>query len=243
MNDKVLDIQTFQAAAHRSPAELFVDACAILAAQGHACSLAGQVSLREEGEGALRMWTQPLGTGMEEATTDSLLVVDERLETLKGKGRANPGARFHAWIYKHHPAVRAIVHTHPPAVSAFSMLGIPLPVAHMDACMFFEDCGFLERWPGVPTGDEEGELISAALGGRRTAFLANHGCVCTGASLKEAVYLNVFAERAARMALDALAAGSIRPIDRVAGREAHDFLLQESIVDATFDYWLRQARS
>ena len=28
--------------------------------------------------------------------------------------------------------------------------------------MLFEDCGFLGEWPGVPKGDEEGELISEA---------------------------------------------------------------------------------
>jgi L-fuculose-phosphate aldolase len=112
----------------------------------------------------------------------------------------------------------------------------------MDACMFHDDCGFLARWPGVPTGDEEGALISQALNGHRTAFLANHGCVCTGQSLQEAVYLNVYAERAARMALDALSAGTIQPVDPEAAREAHDFLLQPSIVHATFDYWARRAR-
>ena len=52
----------------------------------------------------------------------------------------------------------------------------------------------------------------------------------------------VYAERAARMALDALASGAIQPVDPKAAREAHDFLLQPSIVNATFDYWARQAR-
>lgn len=188
------------------------------------------------------MLTLALGTGLEEASADNLLRVDERLNTLEGKGKANPGALFHAWIYQHHPKVRAIVHTHPPALSAFSMLGRPMPVAHMDAAMFHDDCGFLARWPGVPTGDEEGALISGALAGRRCALLVNHGIVCTGASLQEAVYLNVFAERNARMCLDALAAGEVQPVEPQAAREAHDFLLQPAIVRATFAYWARAAR-
>ena len=241
---KALELDAFHAAGSRDAAELLLDACAILAAHGHASGLAGQVTLRAPGApGApLQMHTLALGVGFEEASADTLLRVDEQLETLSGRGRANPGTRFHAWIYQRHPQVQAIVHTHPPAASAFSMLGLPLPVAHMDACMFHDDCGFLARWPGVPTGDEEGALISAALGGKRSALLVNHGFVCTGASLQEAIYLNVFAERAARLALDALAAGRIQPVEPAAAQEAHDFLLQPSIVHATFDHWARVAR-
>lgn len=48
------------------------------------------------------------------------------------------------------------------------MLGVPLPVAHMDACIFHDDCGFLADWPGVPIDDEEGRLITEALGARRS---------------------------------------------------------------------------
>jgi len=44
------------------------------------------------------------------------------------------------------------------------------------------------------------------------------------------------------MALNALSAGTIQPVDPEAAREAHDFLLQPSIVHATFDYWVRCAR-
>lgn len=133
------------------------------------------------------MYTLKLGCGLEEAHRSAVLLVDEELKTLEGEGIANPGARFHSSIYRSDPSVKAIVHTHPPALSALSMLGIPLPVAHMDSCMFYEDCGYLDRWPGVPTGDEEGRLISGVLAGRKTAFLANHGCVCTGSTLQEAI--------------------------------------------------------
>ncbi len=188
------------------------------------------------------MLTLALGTGMEEASADTLLLVDEQLNTLEGTGRANPGAVFHSWIYRRYPQVKAVVHTHAPALSALSMLGIPIPVAHMDAAMFHDDCGFLAQWPGVPTGDEEGALISEALHGKRSVFLVNHGAVCTGTSLQEAIYLKVFAERNARMCLDALAAGTLQPVEPRAAQEAHDFLLQPAIVNATFAYWARQTR-
>jgi L-fuculose-phosphate aldolase len=229
-----------QAASTAFDPNILIQACHILAAQGHASGLAGQVSRRAELPG--HMWTLAMGTGLEEAHPSAIVLVDNNLATQRGQGAPNPGVRFHQWIYEEHPQVQAIVHTHAPALNALSMLGIPMPVAHMDAAMFYDDCGFLSHWPGVPTGDEEGELISDALQGKRSAFLVNHGIVCTGASLQEAIYLNVFAERNARMCLDALAVDALQPVKPAAAQEAHDFLLQPSIVNATFDYWARSAK-
>ena len=223
----------------QDPRATLIDAGRILAREGHNGGLAGQVTVRDDD--SPNFWSYRLGVGLEELTPDDLLLVSPAVECVQGHGDPNPGVRFHAWIYQRHPQIRSIVHTHSPAASAFAMLGQPFPVAHMDTCMFFDDCGFLERWPGVPTGDEEGALIAEALDGKRTAFLANHGCVCTGQSLREATYLAVYAERGARLALDAMAAGKIAPINPEAAREAHDFLLQPSIVNATFAYWSRQA--
>ena len=97
---------------------------------------------------------------------------------------ANPANRFHLWIYRVRPDVNSIVHTHPPNVSALSMLGVPLKPSHMDTAMFYNDCAFLEHWPGPPIGDEEGELISNALDGKRSILLAQHGQPSTGKTLK-----------------------------------------------------------
>ena len=44
----------------------------------------------------------------------------------------NPSNRFHLWIYRAKPRLNSIMHTHAPYVSALSMIGVPLAVAHMD---------------------------------------------------------------------------------------------------------------
>jgi L-fuculose-phosphate aldolase len=237
---KTLRLESISDAPSNSLLDDLVDACHILAANGHASGLAGQITVRAEQSET--MWTLAMGTGLDETKRVHLILVDHKLATLHGNGRANPAVEFHRWIYERYPEVQAIVHTHAPALSALSMLGRPMPVAHMDAAIFFEDCGYLAQWPGVPTGAEEGRLISEALDGHKTVLLANHGAVCAGSSLQEAVYLKVFAERNARMCLDALAAGEIQAIQPEPAREAHDFLLQPSIVNATFAYWARSAR-
>jgi len=213
--------------------------CRILFAQGHDSGLAGQITARADEPGTFH--TQRLGLGFDEIAEDNLLVVDEDLTVLAGDGMANPANRFHAWVYRARPSTRCIVHTHPPHLCALGMLGRPLVISQMDACLLYDDVAFLPRWPGIPVGNEEGELIAGVLGAKRAALLGHHGVIVAGDSVEEACVLAIQAERAARLQLLAEAAGTIRPIDPTLGREAHDWLLQESKIRATFAYYARRA--
>lgn len=213
--------------------------CRILFRSGHDSVLAGQITARADRDGGF--YTQRLGLGFDEVTADNLLQVDENLNVLAGQGMANPANRFHSHIYRARADVRCIVHTHPMHVCALSMLGMPLKVAHMDACALFDEVAFLQEWPGVPVGNEEGELIAAALGGKRAAILAHHGLVVACASVEEACVIAFQCERAAAMQLLASKAGVIHDIDPVLAREAHDWLLQPSRVNATFSYLARRS--
>lgn len=212
-------------------------ACRILAREGHESGLAGQVSARAYKPGA--WWTLQFGYGFEEATSERMVLVDEDLQPLAG-GRPNPGVRFHIWIYRQRPDVTAIVHTHAPYASALAATGERLHTIHMDSAML-HGCAHLAEWPGVPLADDEGRIISGALGDAKCILLANHGLLTAGASVEEATYLAVFFERAARMQLRAMAAGGFKEVKRELAEEARAFLLQPSIVRATFAYWLRRA--
>jgi len=221
-----------------SVAELLAHACRILAAEGHESGLAGQITARGEKPGTF--WTLQFGYGFDEATAERMVLVDDDLNPLSG-GRVNPGVRFHVWIYHMRPEVNAIVHTHAPYSSALALTGKPLKAAHMDSSMLYGNCAFLPDWPGLPVADDEGRIISGALGTKKTILLANHGLLATGAYVEEAAYLAVFFERAARMELRALAAGGIREPSPALLRESGEFLLQPSIVKGTFAYWSRKS--
>lgn len=211
-------------------------ACRILAAEGHESGLAGQVTARADRPGTF--WTLEFGYGFDEATAGRMVRVDEDLKPLN-RGQPNPGVRFHVWIYRKRPDVRAIVHTHAPYASALSCTSSPLKTIHMDSAML-HGSAHLAEWPGVPVADDEGRIISGALGDSKTILLANHGLLATGTYVEEAAYLAVFFERAARMQLRAMAAGGYREVKSELAEEARDFLLQPSIVTATFAYWARR---
>lgn len=214
-------------------------ACRILFDAGHDSGLAGQITARAEAPGTY--YTQRLGLGFDEISQSNLLLVDEDLNVLEGGGMANPANRFHSWVYRARPDVNCIIHTHPLHIAALSMLEVPLVVSHMDLCPLFDDCAFLKDWPGIPVGNEEGEIISRALGDKRSILLAHHGQLVACASVEEACVLAALFERAARMQLLAMAAGEIKPLPPALAREAHDWISTPKRSQVTFAYYARRA--
>jgi L-fuculose-phosphate aldolase len=211
--------------------------CRMLASENHSETLAGQITLRLDDGTFL---TTPLAVAFDEICTRHVMRIDESMKVLEGPGMPNPAVRFHFWVYKQRPDVKCIIHTHPPYVSALSMTGRPLRVGHMDATPFADDCAFLPEWPGLPIADNEGEIISGALGKCRSILLAHHGFLTAGSSVEESAYLAMLIERAARNQLLAESLGPIRELDPVLAKESHDFLLMPQIVKASFAMFARR---
>lgn len=213
--------------------------CRILFDHGHDAGLAGQITCRSDEPNSFI--TQRFGLGFDEITADNLLEVDQDLVPLNQEGMANPANRFHTWIYKEHPEVNCIIHTHPTHIAALSMLRVPLTISQMDTCALYEDCSFVEQWPGVPVGNEEGIFISNALADKRAVLLSHHGQLVTGQTIEEACHLALLIERAAKLQLLAMAAGQIQQIPHELAKEAHDWISTDKRNKVNFAYYARKA--
>ncbi len=213
--------------------------CRMVHAAGHDSGMSGQISVR--GPQANTYYTQRFGIGMDEATASNLLLIDDDLNVLEGDGMANAANRFHIWIYKQKPNVNCIVHTHPFHIVALSTLEVPLEVTCMDSAVLYDNCAFLPHWPGIPVGNEEGELIAEALGDKKAILLAHHGQLVATSSMDEAYVLAHHIERTARLQLAAMASGTIKPIDPELGRQARDWILTPKRSKRTFEYYARKA--
>jgi len=213
--------------------------CRILFDGGHDSGLAGQITCRADTNDTF--YTQQLGQGFDEICASSLITVNEDLEVVSGQGIPNPANRFHSWIYRARPEINCIIHTHPTHIAALSMLEVPLMVSHMDTSPLFDDCAFLAKWPGIPVGNEEGEIISTALGQKRAILLAHHGQLVVGETIEEACMLANLMERAAKWQLLAMAAGTIKPLPEMLAKEAHDWVSTKKRDAVTFDYFARRA--
>jgi len=229
-----------------SPLQKLAISARILAKEGHGDTLSGQITLREEdANGDILMWVNPYGKSLDLLTESDFILVDGDMKVHRGEGFPNRATRFHHHVYAQRADIHCLVHTHPPKTSALSMTGHPLHIGHMDTMCFFEDVQHLPTWPGIPFGDEEGELIASVLKDKWSALLAHHGLIVGGENIEEAVYRAYFFERAAAMQLKALAAvgGDIEKLPKVdveLARKARDWRISEAPVKAHWNNWAQQ---
>ena len=113
---------------------------------------------------------------------------------------------MHLVIYRAHPEVQAIVHTHAPYVTTLSVLRKPLPPVIDEMVLYFGGTVLVADYAFTGT-EAVGTNVVQALGDRTAALLANHGNVCVGRDLAHALHIAIVMESCARVYVEALTAG------------------------------------
>ncbi|KAI3321014.1 hypothetical protein HD806DRAFT_210458 [Xylariaceae sp. AK1471] len=101
------------------------------------------------------------------------------------------------------------------------------------ALILFKAC--LACWPLIL-----GVIITKILRKKKSILLAHYGMLTTGNTVREAAYLAIYLDRAARIRVRAATLGEVQSIDGALVAKARDYLLIPEIVDVTFEYWYRQ---
>lgn len=118
-----------------------------------------------------------------------------------GPGRPSTEAAAHLEVYRNVPEARAVAHTHPPNLLAFSIRHgdsvIDLPL--YEAAVYQ---GELSRVGAMEPGTEElGRAVGRAAAGSRAVFMKNHGLVVHGRTLLEAMAFSEELDTLARIRL------------------------------------------
>ena len=163
---------------------------------------AGNVSRRIDAD---RIAITPSAVPYETMTAEQIVIVN--LTT----GEAESGVPsyelpMHLAVYRSHAEIHAIVHTHAPFVTTLSVLRKPLPpvidemVVYLGGPVAVADYAF--------TGTEMvGTNVVRALGDHTGVLLANHGNVCVGRDLAQAMHVATVMESCAQVYVQALAIG------------------------------------
>ena len=123
---------------------------------------------------------------------------------------------MHLRIYRENPDVRAVVHAHPPAATAFACAGIPLdrPVLQEAVLML----GPVPVAPfALPGSQAVADNLAPFCKGYRAALLEYHGAVTWGETMQQAHYRLECLEQTALVTLHlrALDCGRVMPPELV----------------------------
>jgi len=178
-----------------------------LAVEGLVSGAGGNVSLRTP-QGIL---ITPSGLPCAETGPDDLVLVDLEGRVLEGTRKPSSETPMHLAVYRHHPQVGGIVHTHSLYASAFATAGREIPPYH------YMVAAVGDRVPLAPYAtfgtDALAESVVRTLGGRYgAALLERHGVLAVGATPEEALDRAVAVEHVAHVTYLALQLGYPEPL-------------------------------
>ena|SRR5215216_5496696 len=165
--------------------------------RGYAFGSTGNLSVRDKG----RVWITPTGCSLKGLSPKRLACVDTEGAPLN-ENRASKESTFHLAVYRARKDARAIVHLHSTYAVALSCLEaldaeMPLPPITPYYFMRVAPLAVLPYYrPGSPA---LAEAVGKAAPAHNCMLLRNHGLICMGASLSEAVDRAEELEQAARL--------------------------------------------
>lgn len=143
----------------------------------------GNISIRDENGD---IWITPSGVDKGNLTTKDIVCVKTD-GTVIGLHKPSSELPFHRAIYSIRPELTAIIHAHPPALVAFSIIGqVPdtkiVPQAHN----IIGDVGFAPY--GCPGSEDLGKKIANEFKDNRykAVIMENHGVVLGGSDMMDA---------------------------------------------------------
>ena len=145
------------------------------------------------------------GTCLGEVSAEKMFLCSLDGQILEGKEGMKPSKEtpFHLSIYRSRAQVGAVIHAHPVAATAFSMLNKPLPLLTESAKVKLRDVPNIAD--AAPGSQELASLVHTAVSEehpRAFAFLMqSHGILTLGCSLEEAFDTAELLEDSAKLAL------------------------------------------
>jgi len=161
------------------------------------------------------MLVTPAGNHWSRITASGLAAIGADGRAVGGGEPTRGGWLIHFSMHRALPHVRCLLHVHSPCLTALSMLeGDAFDTrASKQAARFHGDVAWHEVSDRDPDGEEEGDAMARAMGGRKVLLLRNHGAVVAGSSVGDA-YVDLYRlERAAMFQV--MAAGQGRPLTRL----------------------------
>jgi L-fuculose-phosphate aldolase/L-ribulose-5-phosphate 4-epimerase len=139
----------------------------------------------------------PSGLSYEELTPGDMTVVDHEMQVIEGEYRPSVATNLWTAILKKRPEIHAVVHSHSPYATAFSVINQPIPIITETMADWFG-----QPIPVAPYAHLEDENFVSGpletLGDGFAVLLGQHGPITIGENLHHALERAVTLEEAAK---------------------------------------------
>lgn len=144
------------------------------------------------------VYIKPSGMDYNEINLEDVIVVDKKGKTIKGFRKPSIEMPMHLSIYNARKDVGAIVHYHPIYSSVLAVTRINLPGISEDFVQLVGDKVLCAKY-ALPGSKELAKNAVIGLGERKAVFLINHGTLCVGKDMKEAMKVCYVVEKTAHI--------------------------------------------
>lgn len=159
------------------------------------------------------MLITPSGRTYQDLKPEEIVMVDIETRIFDGKLKPSSEYRLHAAIYIDRPEINAVLHTHQPYASTMA-------AAHRELPPFLDDMvqliGPSVRVAAYAQSGSNAMIINTvkALDKRFAALLANHGAICIGRDMEEAILVCEVLEKGSKAFINGELIGGIKMIDK-----------------------------
>jgi L-fuculose-phosphate aldolase len=164
----------------------------------------------------------PSGRGYANQKPEDIIVIDDACNTLDGELTPSSESKLHTAIYNACPEAKAIIHTHSIYASALAAMRKPVPAIIEDIVQIIGGRVNCAEY-ALPGTQELADNAVAALNGRKAVLLANHGAVCWGKSLEDALIVSEILEKAAQIAIICQSCGGAVELSNEDAEVMHSF--------------------
>ena len=181
-------------------------------ARGLVEGTAGNVSGRVTED---RVVVTPSSVGYDTMTLDDLVLVDLAGQVIQGERSPTSEKSLHLECYRNYPEVQGVVHCHATYASMFAVAGRAIPAGIDEFVIYIGgDVPCAEyRQSGT---DGLAVEVASHLKDRSAALMANHGMVCVGNSVEDALHSALVVEHNAQIMWGAEALGGVVPLPQKA---------------------------
>jgi ribulose-5-phosphate 4-epimerase/fuculose-1-phosphate aldolase len=205
----------------------------------------GHVSVRDDKDPNRYLMSRSMAPAL--VRPEDILEYDLDSKAIDARGQGLFLERFiHGEIYKARPDVKAVVHSHSPALIPFGVSDVELqPIYHMSSFLGAGVPVFEIRDVAGPASDllirngKLGAALARVLADKAVVLMRGHGAVAVGVSIPQVVFRAYYAEMNARLQAEAMRLGPVTYLNSAEAAAATR--TNDGVLLRAWELWKRKA--